>query len=141
MLPEKAKQPPWVRRVAPILSALAKLLLLPATKRLVLQETCSGLAWRRLVLLAEVLREMFPEVQRQPEKGRLVLPVRARRYLRDPGPCAFCREALAVQKCNRAARCGGYPIRARCPHRRNQSEPARYGNSCSRSPRKLVLRV
>ncbi len=84
---------------------------------------------------------ILQEQQLQLAKDSPVLRARARRYSRGPGPSAFSREAPAAQKCNRAAHCGGYPIRARYRHRRNLGVPARCGNRRSRLPRKRARRV
>ena len=65
-----------------------------------------------------------------------VPPARARQYSRDPGPYAFFREILVARKCNRAVRCGGRPISARCRRPRNRHAPAGCDNRCSRSRRK-----
>ena len=84
---------------------------------------------------------ILQEQQLQLAKDSPVLRARARRYSRGLGPSAFSREAPAAQKCNRAAHCGGYPIRARYRHRRNLGVPARCGNRRSRLPRKRARRV
>jgi len=84
---------------------------------------------------------ILQEQQLQLAKDSPVLRARGRRYSRDPGPSAFSREAPAAQKCNRAAHCGGYPIRARYRHRRTRGVPARCGNRRSRLPRKRARRV
>ena len=64
----------------------------------------------------------------------LLAPVR--RHSQDQDPSASFRERLAARKCNRAARCGGYPIFARCHLRRNRRGFAGCDNKCSRSQRK-----
>jgi hypothetical protein len=99
-----------------------------------------------LVTLARLVDLFLPEVilqeqQLQLAKDSPVLRARARRYSRGPGPSAFSREAPAAQKCNRAAHCGGCPIRARYRHRRTRGVPARCGNRRSRLPRKRARPV
>jgi hypothetical protein len=65
-----------------------------------------------------------------------LLPARVRRCSQDPGPYAFFRETLVARKCNRAVRCDGPPISARCRPRRNRRGPAGCDSKCSRSQRK-----
>ena len=99
-----------------------------------------------LVVAARPLDLFRPQVilqeqQLQLAKDSPVLRARGRRYSQDPGPSAFSREAPAAQKCNRAAHCGGYPIRGRYRHRRTRGAPARCGNRRSRLPRKRARPV
>ena len=54
--------------------------------------------------------------------------VRVRQCLQGPGPFAFFREIPDAQKCNRAARCGDYPIFARYRWRCIRRAPVGYGN-------------
>ena len=84
---------------------------------------------------------ILQEQQLQLAKDSPVLRARARRYSPSPGPSAFSREALAAQKCNRAAHSGDYPIPARYRHRRNRGVPVRCGNKRSRLQRKRARRV
>ena len=79
----------------------------------------SPLAKQRLLLLlvtSATQRDLFlhlaklQERQRPRVTGSLVPRARGRRCSRCPDPCAFFQETPFVQKCNRVARCGGYPI-------------------------------
>ncbi|PYK08186.1 MAG: hypothetical protein DME61_10775, partial [Verrucomicrobia bacterium] len=81
-------------------------------------ELVSQLANQRLMLLLAAKprqRDLFlhsaklQEQQRQLEEGSAVPLGRAHLCSRCPGPCAFSQETPAARKCNRAARCGGYP--------------------------------
>jgi hypothetical protein len=81
------------------------------------------------------------EMQRQLEEDSAVLQARARRRSRCPVPCAFSPETLAAQKCNRAARCDGYPILARYRLPRIPDALAGCGNTYNRSQRKHARRV
>jgi hypothetical protein len=81
------------------------------------------------------------EMRHQLEQDSAVLRAHARRYSRCPGPCAFSRATLAARKCNRAARCGGYPTPAQYRLPRNRRVLAGCGNKYSRSQRKRARRV
>src|SRR5262245_66688180 len=70
-----------------------------------------------------------------------LVPVRARQYLRDPGPFAFFRGIPDAEKCNPAARCGDLPIFARYRRRCNPREFVGYGNKRSRLPRERWRRA
>jgi hypothetical protein len=76
------------------------------------------------------------ELQLPPVEDSPVPPVRARRCSPSPGPCAFFLRILVVRKCNRAVRCDGRPIFARCRPLRNQRALAGCDNKRSRSQRK-----
>jgi hypothetical protein len=87
-----------------------------------------------------------PQVLQQDCRLRLAtgiprVRVRARQYLRGPGPFAFSREISDDQKCNRAAHCGDCPISAQCHRRCNRRGLAGYGNRRSRLLRKRARRV
>ena len=81
------------------------------------------------------------EQQRQLEEGPPVPRGRARLYSRCPGPCAFFQGTPAVRKCNRAARCGDFPIFVRCRPLRNRRALAGCDNKYSRSRRKRARRA
>jgi hypothetical protein len=92
-------------------------------------ELVSQLANQRLMLLLVAKarqRDLFlhsaklQEQQRQLEEGSAVPLGRAHLCSRCPGPCAFSQETPAARKCNRAARCGGYPTCARYRLLRNR---------------------
>ena len=61
------------------------------------------------------------EMQRQMEEDSAVLQARARRCSRCPVPYAFSPETPGARKCNREARCGGYPNPARYRLPRNRA--------------------
>ena len=81
------------------------------------------------------------EQQRQLEEGSAVPLERGHLCSRCPGPCAFSQETPAARKCNRAARCGGYPTCARYRLLRNRRAPAGCDNKCSRSRHKRARRA
>jgi hypothetical protein len=66
---------------------------------------------------------------------------RVPRHSPSPGPCASSLKKLVARKCNRAARCGGRPIFARCRHPSNRRALAGCGNRHSRWQRKRVRRA
>jgi hypothetical protein len=130
--------------------------LLARARQLGLQEKSSDFvsqpAKQRLVkpLVAQTKpRDLFLHSQRQQlrepplqvEQDSPLRQVRERQYSRCPGPFAFSRETQAARKCNRAARCGDYPNRARCRPRRNRRALAGCDNKCSRSQHRLARRV
>jgi hypothetical protein len=124
--------------------------------QLVLKETDSQFvseqAKQRLVLslvaqAKAALRDLFlhsaklQERQLHPEQDSPVPSGRARRCSQYPDPFAFFPGTPADQKCNRAARCGDYPILARYHSLRNRRGLAGCDNKCSRSQRKRAPRV
>ncbi len=113
-------------------------------------ELVSQLANQRLMLLLVAKarqRDLFlhsAKLQEQQRQLALGLPVpRGHAHLcsRCPGPCAFSQETPASRKCNRAARCGGYPICARYRPLRNRRALAGCDNKCSRSRHKRARRA
>jgi hypothetical protein len=109
--------------------------------------------WRRPLLGLPVTAKLFaypagsrsplpvpkvlqPDCRLRPATGILRARVRARQCLRGPGPFAFFREIPADRKCNRAARCGDYPISVRYRRRCSRRGLVGYGNRRSRLLRK-----
>jgi hypothetical protein len=92
-------------------------------------------------------RELFlplaklKEMQHQLEEGSAVLQAPARRCWQCLGPCAFSQQTLAARKCNRAARCGGYPNPVQYQLPRNRRVLAGCGNRYNRWQRKHARRV
>ena len=97
---------------------------------------------KRLVQARHLAAQAKPqEMQRQLEEDSAVLQARARRCSRCPVPCAFSPETPGARKCNREARCGGYPIPARYPLPRIRDALADCDNKRSRSQRKRARRA
>ena len=117
------------------------------TRRELLQGNLLAAAdWRPPLLAAQArLRDLFLHSatlrERQHQLGSLVPRGRARRCSRCPDPSAFFQETPAVRKCNRAARCGDFPISVRCRLPRSQRALAGCDNKCSRSQRKRARRA
>ncbi len=132
---EFASQPANRRQVfllAVLASSVAK-----ANRRLVLLLLAAQVRRRDLFLHLAKLQGRRHRL----EQGWPVPQARARQCSRCPGPCAFCQETPTARKCNRAARCDGYPIFARCRPPRNRRALAGCDNKCSRSRRKRARRA
>src|SRR6266404_4475840 len=95
---------------------------------------------RELARPASAPQATLREMHHQLEEDFVVLQARARRCLRGPGPFAFSQVALAARRCNRAARCGDYPIFAQYRPPRIRRVLAGYDSKCSHSQRKPVRR-
>jgi hypothetical protein len=122
-----------------LLRELARLLLALPEKSLVKANLLAETAdWRPPLLVAAEGKQQ--EMHRRLEEDFAVLQARARRCLRCPGPFAFSQVALAARRCNRAARCGGYPIFVRYRPPRNRRVLAGCDSKCSRSQHKPVRR-
>jgi hypothetical protein len=101
------------------------------------QRAQQRLVCHRAAAKAMLQHLLLPKATRREQRRHSVTDsparrVRVRRYSQDPDRCAFSRETLAARRCNRAARCGGFPTCARCRLPRNRRGLARCDNRCSR---------
>jgi hypothetical protein len=111
--------------------------LVPQANRFVSQRAKQQLV-RQRPAAKEMRQDLFlPQATRQEHRLQPATDSPARRARvpqcsRDPDLCAFSRETLGARRCNRAARCGGFPTCARCRLPRNPRGLARCDNTCSR---------
>jgi hypothetical protein len=119
-LPAKVIQAELVLQATHFVSQLAK--------QQAVRRWAAGAMRQDLLLPQAALREQ----RLQLAKGSPARRVPVRRCSRGPGPCALSRETLAARRCNRAARCDGFPTCARYRLPRNRRGLARCDNRCSR---------